>query len=532
MQAQKTIALLLISLLSGTAVAQSGGLAEFEYVRRSDARLTGENPAGLHALSLPKISMAEAYFSKSNGNFVDWHRSDDSYEAGATAESFFRLNPKTVFYGKVNYTNFSGKHMGGSAFIDPYERVFDIQETADSTRGSKNLENYFLTGAISVKPSERFTLGGKIDYRAANYSKLKDLRHSNKLFDLTAIVGVGYSFGTFFDLGLNYFYRRNVEEVEFSRHGTTDRQYYSLISFGSFYGRTEPFGGEGYTDPSEKKPAVGEWNGGSLQLRFNIGKQSVFFNEISRRSGTGYFGKRSPRTPVYLEHRAPIWIYRGNFSFRRVNNHHILTASVEHETLKNYENIYRIETAQGGRTDIVYLDKNLILNRNAIQSTFGYTANLNVENNLPVWTVRVDAARCLRRQTISIYPYFRRQTIDHLRVNLSVERNIVHWKNVYGITIEALYGSGNGTPRDDGVYATPSETQRPPKHNDMLLDREYEYLTAMRAGGNIGFALTRTLGKGLQGYFKLNYEFIKASGIEHLHGSAHRRAAFRLGCLF
>lgn len=524
--------LLLISLLSGTVAAQSGGLAEFEYVRRSDARLTGENPAGLHSLSLPKISMAEAYFFKSNGNFINYHQSDDSYEAGAITESFFRLNPKIVFYGKVNYAHFYGKRMGGSAFIDPNEQVFDIQETMDSTRGSKNLENYLLTGAISVKPSEQFALGGRIDYRAANYSKFNDLRHSNKRFDLTAIAGVSYSFGAFFDLGLNYFYRRNVEEVEFSRHGTTDRQYYSLISFGSFYGRTELFGSEAYTDPSEKKPAVGEWNGGSLQLRFNTGKQSVFFNEISWRAGTGYFGKRSPRTPVYLEHRAPIWMYRGNFSFRQEDNHHVLTAGIERETLKNYENIYRIEPTQGGRTDIVYLDQNLILNRSIVQSSFGYTANLNVENNLPVWAFHVDAAYCLRRQTVSIYPYFRRQNIGQLRVNLAAERNITHRKNVYGITAKVLYGSGSGTPRNDGLYAIPAETQRPPQNNDRLLDREYEYLTAMRTGGNIGFALTRMFSKDLYGYIKLNCELTKASGIEHLQGSVHSSAAFRLGCLF
>jgi hypothetical protein len=531
MSIKKTSILLLISSLSITVAAQSGGPAEFEYVRRSDARLTGENPAGLHALSLPKISIAEAYFSKSNGNFINYYQSNDSYEAGAVTESFFRLNPKTVLYGKVNYSNFTGKNMGGSAFIDPNERVFDIQETTDSTRGSKNQENYFLVGAVSVKPSERFAIGGRIDYRAANYSKFKDLRHSNKLFDLTAIVGVSYSFGTLVDLGLNYFYRRNVEDVEFSRHGTTDRQYHSLISFGSFYGRAELFGGEGYTDPSERKPAVGEWNGGSLQLRFKLGKQSVFFNEISWRRGTGYFGKRSPRTPVYLEHRVPMWIYKGNFSLRQGNNHHILTADVERETLKNYENIYRIET-QDGRTNVVYLDKNLILNRSAVQSAFGYTLNLNVANNLPTWIVGANVAHCLRRQTASIYPYFRQQNISQVRVNLSVARNIIHRKNVYNISIAALYGSGSGTPRNDDVYAAPAETQRPPKNNDILLDREYEYLTATRAGGNIGFALTRILGKGLHGYIKLNYEFTKASGIEHLHGSSRRCAAFRLGCLF
>ena len=519
-------------LLSVMATAQSGGTAEFEYVRLSDARLAGENPAGLHALWLPKISMAEAYFSKSDGKFINYYQSNNSYEAGAAAESFFRLNPKTVFYGKVNYSSFSGKNMGGSAFIDPYARSFDIEETVDSLRGKKNLENCFLAGAISVKPFERFAVGGRIDCRAANYSKFKDLRHSNKLFDLKATLGVSYSFGSFFDLGLDYFYRRNVEELEFSRHGTTDLQYWSLISFGSFSGRSELFGGEGYTDPSEKKPSVDEWNGGSIQLRFKTGKQSVLFNEISFRSATGYFGKRSPRTPVYLEHSAPVWIYRGNFSFRRGANHHILTADVERETMKNYENIYRIETAPGGRTNIVYLDKNLILNRRLVQLSAGYTANLNVANSLPAWTVRADAAHSLRSQTVSMYPYFRRQTIASLRLRLAAERNIAHRKNIYNIGIGAIFGSGSGTKRDDGVYAAPAETQRPPKYNDALLDREYEYLTATRVGGNIGLSLTRMLVKGLHGYLKLDYEFTKASGIEYLHGSALSVAAFRIGTVF
>ncbi|MDR0559077.1 MAG: hypothetical protein LBG92_02840 [Prevotellaceae bacterium] len=505
---------------------------DIDYVRRYDARIACENPAGMKHLPVSRISSAEAYVRKNSGKFVNYSQSDDSYAAGANAESFFSLNPKTVFYGSAGYSNFSGRRMGGSAFIDPDRMVFDLQETVDSTRGDKSLESYRLAGGVSVGVSSRLTLGGKIDYCAADYAKSLDLRHSNRLFDLSVSAGASYAVFDFLEIGVNYLYRRRVEGVQFKMYGTTDRRYVSLVSYGLFYGRAEQFGDSGYTDPDHQNPAVDEWNGGSLQIAFGAGDRAAFFGELSYHVRSGYYGKRSPSTPVFIEHRAPSTAYRAGVSLRCGDVHHILMAGFGRESLKNHENVYRFEHAADGHDDIVYLGNNQVFSRTSTQAGFDYTANLGVRNFCPAWVVGASANYRSRRQTVSLYPYRRRQNIGYGSFRILATRNIAVRQSQYSVSAGILYGAGSGTPKTDDVYAPPAETQRPPRNNDVLLFREYEYLTAKRAGGSLELKMRRTFVNGLDLYGKINYEFTKAFNVEYLGGSTASCAILTVGAGF
>lgn len=525
--------LLLVGMFFPALVgAQTVELSEFENARRADTRLASENPAYLQYVPVSQLSMAEVYFSKNNGEFINYHESPDSYEVGVQTESFFRLNPKVVLHGKIHYANFNGKQMGGSVFIDPYIRSFDIQETTDATRGNKNREDYFLTGAASFRVSNRLSLGGRIDYRAANYAKFKDLRHVNKLFDFTGIIGAMYAFGDSFEWGINYFYRRDVEDVEFKMHGTTDERYISFIDLGAFYGSHEEFGSDGYTDPDYSSPAVGEWHGVSLQFTYKNNENRVFFNELSYRVQNGYYGKRSPSTPVFLEHRAPVIAYNGSFSFHQKNNRHVFSAGIEREKLTNHENIYRKENYEGGRREIVYLGQNPILSQSILKSSLAYTADLNVVDFCPRWIFKAEANYFSRQQKVSIYPYYRAYDIQVFDIMASAARNIEHGQNRYGLFAGVQHVFGGNFHKEDGVYATPSDTQRPPKDNDTFLSRELEYLTAARLEGNAGVSLTRAFSKNLTGYIRVDYSITNASAVKHLGGSTRHLVTCTAGCTF
>lgn len=106
----------------------------------------------MHTLPVKDVSIAEVYLNKSNGKFINYFESGDSYQYGGKAESYFRMNPKVVLYGYVEYSRFVGKEMSGSAFIDPpYYMPFDIVEMSDENSGKKELERYHLAGAISAE---------------------------------------------------------------------------------------------------------------------------------------------------------------------------------------------------------------------------------------------------------------------------------------------------------------------------------------------------------------------------------------------
>ena len=104
--------ILLFTLLSGAICSvfavqysDSIGWKNLPYIKQSEAWLNSENAAGLHTLSIPRITTAEVYVDKQNGGFIDYFQSDNSLEFGAQVESFYRLNSKVVFYGKVDYRN-------------------------------------------------------------------------------------------------------------------------------------------------------------------------------------------------------------------------------------------------------------------------------------------------------------------------------------------------------------------------------------------------------------------------------------------
>lgn len=504
---------------------------DFEYVRGSDPWFTAHNAAGLYRFYLEDISFGEAFFSKDDGKFVNYYQSDNSYRYGAQAESFHRLNRRTVLYGKVSYTNFEGKHMGGSYFIDPRRNPFDLVEQADSTAGDKQLERYHLAGAFSIEPCARLRVGAKIDYQTANYAKFKDLRHKNKLMDMVLTVGASYAPARNIEVGANYFYRRGTESVVLKSYGNTDQQFYSLINFGSFYGRREIHGDAGYTESGDDKPLFNEYHGASLQLYLRLSPRVSFFNEATYKRRDGYFGTRSPSTVVFTEHNSHIIEYDATLSLASANASHALRFTACNEDLENYENVYKTENTTGGNRDVVYYGSNKVLAAKQLDLRLSYTGNLNVIDHHPAWVLKADAAYSERKRTTSLYPCYRRQTVRATQFGLSGQRNLFRRSAVYSISLHAGFGTGSGTKQDDGLYTDNAGGAAPESH-DTLLNREYEYLTASRMNAGAGFACTKPVSRELALYAGVSYQFVKAFDVEYLKGSSAGSVMVRVGCNF
>jgi hypothetical protein len=504
---------------------------DYDYIKHSDARLTGYNAAGIRYLPVEGSASATVYVNKGYGKFIRYHQSDNSYNFGAQTESFYRFSPGIVFYGNVGYENFTGKNMGGSAFIDPYYNPFDIVEYSDTTRGTKNLETYHLTGAVSADISKRLTFGGKMDYTAANYAKQKDLRHKNRLLDLYVTAGLNYRINKTFEIGANYYYRRSVEGVEFNVYGTTDKQYFSLISYGAFYGKTELFGETGYT--SEDNPMYNNFNGGSLQLGVDIRPGIRVFNEFTYKSRAGEFGKRTPYKIVYSEHNSGIIEYKGSFSVKKGQNRHYVNIYLENETLENFENVYKFESRPGGNNYIVYYDPLKVSDKEQFSAKAEYVANLELRDFRPLWILKGAVDFHHRRQMLSVYPYYRKQTIHYTNYHIAALRHIISGKNIYRFSVDARYSSGGGTIKKDGEYATPGENQTKPKYHDKNLNLEYEHLTTGQITGDIGLKYSRIFDKNrLEGYAALHYGLTKAFNVVYADGDAFNVVALTVGCTF
>ncbi len=500
---------------------------DFKYIKNANSWLTCENAAGLDKLATDKISIIEANITTENGNFINYYQSDNSYSFGGITESFYRLN-KVVFYGKMEYSNFSGKNMGVSTLLNPYFSPFDIMEYADSTAGEKKMENYHLTGALSIALYNDLLLGLKGSYQTISYYKIKDLRHTNDIMNLETTVGLSYPLGEVADIGLNYYFRKRTENTCYQSEGNTDQQFNSLISWGSFFGSQESFGDEGMTGSEDNNPFVDYVHGASFQIDLFPKRNVHFFNEVGMKWRSGYFGQKSSVDIQYTEHEADIFHYTGVLSLKKNENLHKLSLSFTREDLNNYEKAYQESTTEGGNTTYVYYGDNEVLDRTLSKASFLYTANLKINDNNPEWVIDAGVSLWRRDQKATLYPNYRKQDVKQAIATATVKRNIIKDNNMYSFTLGGTYGSGSGTVKEDGSYVNVSQNYAT---LDRYLYREYEYLTASRASGTFEFRYTKALPDNYKIYGGIQYRYTKAFNVSYI-GDSFAKLKASIGYVF
>lgn len=489
-------------------------LADPEYLRQTNAWLSSGQVLGLQYIPFQRLSVATVGAVQKKGQFINFHESGNSLSARAGISSYRRLNPSVVFTGAISYENFLGKNMGGSVFLDPYQNPLDIVEYADTTTGSKRLEQYHIEGGVSVQATGKLRLGGKILYETANYTKLKDMRHTNKLLRLDLSLSAAYEIGPRLNIGLAYDYFRRIESVGFNIYGNTDRQYLSLISFGSFYGMIELYDTDnGYT--ADTNPMFSARHSASAIVNGEIGDGFSWFSQLTYGSGTGYFGKKGSSQILHTRHQSHQYAYRGILTLKAPGKLHHLDLGVSSGSVDNFQNIYRKETSLGGNTSIVYYGRNKVMDRTVTRGSLAYTLHSDIRNALPGWTFLLKGDYTDHRQTVSLYPYYRRQEISSWLVSLAGGRHIARQKNIYSLSLGSLYGTGGGTARDDGVYATPSSNQSVPISKDSYLLREFEYLTAARITNSVAAGYTRLLKKQESCHIKSNFSHTNAFNAQY-----------------
>lgn len=504
--------------------------ADLEYIRSSNPWLNSENAAGLKNYAAGNISRAAIYFNKKDGGFTNYFQSDDSQEYGITAESYRRLTNKVVLAGGFGYQNFNGRNMTGSAFIDPYENPFDIVEMDVANKGTKEKELYHLNGALSAQVNNRLSIGGKMVYNAGNYAKRKDLRYTDKLLDMDLTAGATYHISDVAEIGANYSYSRRIESIGFDVAGNTDRQYLSLISYGSFYGRTELFDQYGYTS-NNISPLKDIRQGAAMQLNLRFNKNVNFFNEFRYADRKGFYGEEGTSSILLTRHTGSDFSYTGQLSVKTNEAEHHIRWKGNYSFLDNKKTIYRRLATTGGVDQIVYYGDRDVFSGETVHADLNYDLYLSVKNNRPRWALNFNANYLGRNQSTDLYPYYRDQKINSYQLSGQLNRQFQRQNNAINIGLGIGYGSGNGKIAADEIVVTPAPDHLPPVTQSQFINEEFEFFTASRMKGKVMFSYTKALQNNVGVYLGLDYSYTHSSSVNYL-GKYASQAKISLGCNF
>lgn len=499
-----------------SAQNNSPAFADINYVRKSSAWLNSHNAAGLKNYNGEAMSTMQLFYNKTDGNFRNYYESNHSQAYGLTADAIKRINPNVVIAGGLSYKNFAGKNMTGSVFINPYVVPFNIVELDEQNMGKKTSEIYDLSGSVSAKVTSKLTFGGKLNYEAGNYAKQKDLRHTNKLLDMSTSVGVTYDLTDALEIGANYNYARRIESLNFKTYGNTDRTFLSLIDYGAFYGKNELFGANGYTASGTTNPLKDVNQGAAVQLNVKLNEHVKWYNEFTYGSRKGFYGEEGTSSILFSRHNGQSIAYHGALSIKANNAEHNIALNANFSNVVNKENIYRRGTTDGGLTQIINYDMKQVGSGNYQNIGLAYNLFLDVNNNQPKWAVTLNADYAYANNNTNLYPFYREQTIKSYVVAAKVSRNIARAKDAFNVGLGLGYGAGTGTMANDGLFVRPSDSNTPPNSMNLFLSEEYEFFTKSRVNANVDFKYTKALESNIGAFVKASYAHTFAPDVAYL----------------
>ena len=482
-------ALLVLSSLEAqaqTVKTDSLLMRDFSYVIQSDPWLMGNNPSALIRFGSSTLSEATVSMTVGNGGFVNYDQSPHTLTFGASAESVYRLSPRTVVYGRMSYQNESSSNMAGSAFLNTYHLPFDIVEDSLTNEGDEHRDTYHLKGGVGVDIWHGWSVGASFDFTAANLAKYKDLRHQNKAMDLTFSAGFYLPLGHI-SLGANYLYRRSTENIRFKVYGQSDKVYKSLIAYANFMGQVEQFTTNGYTGSNNEQPLFSARHGACVQLDWRITPQWQWYHSMMAQYRSGYYGRESAYTITYMRHHSHIYTYQSRLSYRLPTSLHRMDVSISAERLENNQNAYLETLNEQGASQYEYFGAVKTGDKLWVDTHIGYTGDMGIDYELPRWTVATGVNIGHRKQTGYRYPYYRRQRLNRVQGYIDACHRIRLRQGILQAGLQFAYQKGSGDVYEDLTFAEPSAQQTAPPSMDAYLYRDYEYYTAPQV--KVGAAL-------------------------------------------
>lgn len=526
MHFHRTLACLILLASAFTAAGQ-GGVQDYRLATQRFPALSLSNPALMDSFE-GWLAMVEAQFQKADGAVISLTESPNSWQAGAETESYCRISPRIAFFGHMDWQYRSGKDMGGQILMDPDYNPVNFLESGLDSRGGKHREQYSLQGGMSYRLGRRWAAGVRVNYTSADQTKVKDPRFSNSWMDLDAQAGVSFKAGEHVLLGASILFQNTLEQVKGGIYGTTERQYFIFTDKGGFLGTVSELAGDyNAISVNNYRPMMNYLTGAALQVAVDRN----FAGELWFQFRNGYYGRKSSTTATFFEFDGYRFGYKGSWVVPTGENLHRLGLNASAELLNNRENKIRYVTPTGQNTVVEYLGQDLVLQRSTVDFSLDYAWHKDANGHRPSLSLGAKLDGRWKAQTADLFPISRTQRIGTFQADAYAQKTFPAGRLLLTLELHALSGGGFGTPRED--VTDPSASSTSIKSYDEYLNRQYEYETAFRAGGEMGITVSMPQQGRWMPYVRLSDRYVSLlQAPSWLDGRGRNVALLSLGCSF
>ena len=467
----------------------------------------GRNMAGMRIGSLLRSSYAEASGGFSSGDFKAPWEASSSWNAGAAAGTRNDLE-KFSMAGSFSFSQKQGSGMDESMFIHPGFYPVDVMEF---TPGRKTLQAYSFMGGIAV-PLGRWTVGGRMDFESDNYSKRKDIRHTNYRLDMTVAPSVawrarGWTFGT------SYVFRKTSESIQAEQVGTaTADSYYAFLDKGLGFGSYQVWNGSGIhlAEAGIDRFAVKEYSSGAALQVSRTFRRSWMYADAEYLATYGEVGEKS-----YTFYKFPGASFTARVGYSTAGN--LLRLRYSWKTQSNDEYVID-KVSQGGVVNPVTYGRNRIFDRREMSLVPEWTYYGD-------WLYKAHVEACwTRKEQLSQlqYPYSFEYSTDILSVAFSTVLRLGRWRP--GLQAGFLKGFW------DESAAGVSADERPSRQEDVWGARvEWDNAARISAGVSLRWDVPLARLSGM--YLEAAGSMLHGSGLEYLGGTSYG-GIFKVGYEF
>lgn len=469
--------------------------------------LNSYNPAGIRQdTSIARSASAELYAKISAGGFRQTWEAPLPWNAGARTYALVHYKDISL-EGSFSFDQMQGDQMCGSMMVRPGYYPVDVLEF---TPGKKNMQTYAFTGAISADISSNLRLGAGIDFTCANYSKRKDLRHSNYFLDFSIAPGIVWHRDDF-SAGVNLRLSKNSDTPVAKQIGSKDT-YYAFLDKGLMYGQYEIWDGSGVhlSEAGVNGFPVRELiYGAGLQVQ-----SGRFYAAADYSYGKGRVGEKQQVWFRFPSHVAKLDVGEWIPSDRGL---HSIRAQIKWKRLDNSETVLD-KYNEGGVTYYKEITSREILHYDQADARLSYKYEDGANR------IFAELAGGFRSSaSFSMFPFINERFTSCGLLNVGYNRTIGRFD--IGFRIGGRLGSVTQASRQaDEESGISSEQFRLEEWDEKYV----EYLKVPRM--NLGINLRSNIWRGL--YLRLEAGYIRAFGVIFLPGSDRITGELALGYEF